>query len=816
MAFLSAPLTFLLSGLVMLAGSAGIGIPLGTPPTPEQPAMLQVAPEECLYFIHWSGRAEASAKSVNNAERLLADKEIQQFGTQVLGILRQSMIDLAGDNQTAEAKVIRELVPLLAETILAGPGTIYVSEAKLVEAGVAVDGGIVLSAGKEGLRLNELLTQFAGTVLQRPAAEVKVAGKEFRVLELGGGIPQITWGIVDEKLMVAVGDLAMEGMLARLKTPAPKWLTQTMTRWSIKRRSTIAYADLAAIRSRLSVIFAKERVQEILDQIGVGNLEAYYSVTGFDERLFVSHAAITFDGKLQGVLGLLEAPKLTETDFANFPADTLAALLLQADGKKVFEDVLLLLKMALEQDYQRFQQDLAALEKTIGVQLGEDFLAALGKRWQVYTAPDTGGWLTGWLLAVDVTDHVEMSKLQARMMQQIEEKMASATHQNLQGFSRSSFRGQEIMTWTSNLTSVSAVITKKQLLVSLYPQAIKAHLRRTAVNAQKMSLSSNSRLQQLFKGQQGPQFVQYVDTGDLLRTVYPMLQVGARQFLVQLQENGMDINIVSLPSLDRLLKHVQPSLTSIHRVPDGVEVRSSQTIPSNSLSISAPVAIALLLPAVNAARESARRVAGMNNLKQIGVAMHNFHDSYSGFPAAYSADKNGKPLLSWRVHILPFIGGQALYRQFKLDEPWDSPHNKKLIARMPAVYQAAGSRNSPGKTNYQAVRVGQTVMKLPPRAMWGKKVPVGTSFREITDGTSNTAMVVETSDVKAVTWTKPDDLVPDVKDPAKGIRGLRRNGFLLLHADGSVRFLADRVDPRVLKALFTRNGGEAFGNNELR
>jgi hypothetical protein len=206
----------------------------------------------------------------------------------------------------------------------------------------------------------------------------------------------------------------------------------------------------------------------------------------------------------------------------------------------------------------------------------------------------------------------------------------------------------------------------------------------------------------------------------------------------------------------------------------------------------------------------------MNNLKQIGVAMHNFHDSYSGFPAAYSADKNGKPLLSWRVHILPFIGGQALYRQFKLDEPWDSPHNKKLIARMPAVYQAAGSRNSPGKTNYQAVRVGQTVMKLPPRAMWGKKVPVGTSFREITDGTSNTAMVVETSDVKAVTWTKPDDLVPDVKDPAKGIRGLRRNGFLLLHADGAVRFLADRVDPRVLKALFTRNGGEAFGDNELR
>ena len=100
--------------------------------------------------------------------------------------------------------------------------------------------------------------------------------------------------------------------------------------------------------------------------------------------------------------------------------------------------------------------------------------------------------------------------------------------------------------------------------------------------------------------------------------------------------------------------------------------------------------------------------------------------------------------------------------------------------------------------------------------MWGKKNPVGTSFREITDGTSNTAMVVEASDAKSVIWTKPDDLVPDVKDPAKGVRGLRRNGFSVLFSDGSVRFLSDRIDLRVLKAVFTRNGGEAFGSNQLR
>ena len=165
---------------------------------------------------------------------------------------------------------------------------------------------------------------------------------------------------------------------------------------------------------------------------------------------------------------------------------------------------------------------------------------------------------------------------------------------------------------------------------------------------------------------------------------------------------------------------------------------------------------------------------------------------------------------------LPFVEGEALYRQFKLDEPWDSPHNKKLISQMPAVYKSPGSTSEPGKTNYQAIRVAQSVIKLPPRATWGKKVPVGTIMREITDGTSNTAMVVEANDTKSVIWTKPDDLVPDTKDPTKGMRGLRRNGFSVLLSDGSVHFLSDRIDARVLKAIFTRNGGEAFGVNQLR
>ena len=86
------------------------------------------------------------------------------------------------------------------------------------------------------------------------------------------------------------------------------------------------------------------------------------------------------------------------------------------------------------------------------------------------------------------------------------------------------------------------------------------------------------------------------------------------------------------------------------------------------------------------AREAAIRAQCTNNEKQIALALHNYHDQHNSFPPAFSQGKDGKPLLSWRVLILPFLDQQqALYDQFHLDEAWDSPHNRTLIAKMPAV-----------------------------------------------------------------------------------------------------------------------------------
>ncbi len=110
---------------------------------------------------------------------------------------------------------------------------------------------------------------------------------------------------------------------------------------------------------------------------------------------------------------------------------------------------------------------------------------------------------------------------------------------------------------------------------------------------------------------------------------------------------------------------------------------------------------------IRQAREAARRSQCTNNLKQIALAMHNYHASHNTFPPAYSKSPGGNPLLSWRVQILPFLDQKALYDEFHVDEPWDSPHNKALISRMPAVYSCPSGSRTPareGKTTYLTPR----------------------------------------------------------------------------------------------------------------
>jgi len=211
--------------------------------------------------------------------------------------------------------------------------------------------------------------------------------------------------------------------------------------------------------------------------------------------------------------------------------------------------------------------------------------------------------------------------------------------------------------------------------------------------------------------------------------------------------------------------------------------------------------ILLFLPAVCSSREAARRSQCVNNLKQIGLAMHNFHAVNGSLPPAVITDKSGQPLLSWRVAILPYLECGSLYSRFHLDEPWDSPHNLSLLEPVPSVYACpSDATRKPGMTGYQAV-IG------PNTAFTPDLKPV--EFADFIDGTSNTLLVGESR--RCVPWTKPEDLPMNTTLPLSGLdsfHSYRTNGFNALFADGSVHFLKGSIASGVLRALLTRNGNE--------
>ena len=184
--------------------------------------------------------------------------------------------------------------------------------------------------------------------------------------------------------------------------------------------------------------------------------------------------------------------------------------------------------------------------------------------------------------------------------------------------------------------------------------------------------------------------------------------------------------------------------------------------------------------------------ATLNRLRQIALAMHNYHDMHKRFPPAVVYGKNGKPLYSWRVLLLPHLGQQQLFDQFHRDEPWDSEHNKKLLARMPSVY--AIPRNTKNKDaneqTYFQVFVGPGAGF---EGRQGPRIPI-----DFQDGTANTLLVAEAAE--AVPWTSPRDLVYQPGQPLPKLGGHIPGRFNAAYVDGHARTLKTNLPEKVLRA----------------
>ncbi len=253
------------------------------------------------------------------------------------------------------------------------------------------------------------------------------------------------------------------------------------------------------------------------------------------------------------------------------------------------------------------------------------------------------------------------------------------------------------------------------------------------------------------------------------------------------EESGL-----KLPGLAQSFVDVLPGMLEIQNTGDTTTVTLANGAPNSAEALT----------------ELARRIMQpfdrgrvTKSLKQLALAFHNYESAWKSFPPRREArDEAGKPWLSWRVHILPFMDEMELYNEFHLDEPWDSEHNIKLLDRMPVVF-------APGIFKDEELKAGHALVQAPvgDRTIAGQERAV--TFGQITDGTSNTILLVVTTPDRAVPWTKPSDFEYRKDAPAEGLQLDDDGSFATAFADGSVQYLNSSLGDAI-RAYYSMNGGE--------
>ena len=799
-------------------GGAG-GLPLSTPPLPADPVIARTAPDECLFHMETAGVAAPEADSKNLTERMLADPEMREFlarvAEQVMGLLRQR--SPAGP-ESAEA------IGALLEAALTQPMALTVEQFQppSPEGPPQVVASLVVRVGDRGEAIEKAARWLAGSTPLFRFEAVDIGGRSWqRLRDAGPQSGQVSWGINDGSFVIAIGPGALESLVTRMNDAgrkAPAWKAAIEKRLPVDRRSTLTYFSAGeALRIATSLPDPdRDKLIAFLDASGLGTLTTVAAVSGMTAEGFAVHTWLGFDGPPTGLF----APPATgigPKELARVPADAMMAQAWSLDPSAMLATVLGIVEATEPEAAAGIRDSLEQLRAVAGFDIDTHLLKALGPEWTVLSVPAPGGMLPSVAIVAGVHDRATFAKTHKALLGIL--RNAAAGGGDVQLTVREiPYRDQTLFCLEPAGSGIPMPITptwclaEDRLIVTLSPQLMKTLLAREAKAA---GIDGVAEVKRALGGGE-PAFVGVVDPVWLVGTLCGLYEMAAPMARGVLREQGAQIDLPLLPPSSAIMPFARPQVTTIRHATDGILIESSGTIPLGPLTAgggiagvspaSTPVLVGLLLPAVQSAREAARRAQVMNNFKQVVLAMHMYETTHGELPSQAICDQQGKPLLSWRVMLLPYLEDGDLYEQFRLDEPWDSEHNLKLVERMPAVY---GDPSAP-----ELAARGLTAVQV----LTGKATPFPVPDRNprlagISDGMSNTLAIVEAMPDNAVPWSKPDDIEFDPEQPLAGVGNPRRQGGLFVAGmmDGSVRIRTPDIDPEVFKALVTPSGGEPVG-----
>ncbi|MFM9058286.1 MAG: DUF1559 domain-containing protein [Planctomycetaceae bacterium] len=806
------------SFVAFLLGSAGLlGLPIAVPPLPPDPVVERAAPEECLFHLSTAGLAAAKGDAKNLTERMLADPEVREF---LAGVAAQ--LSGAARSATPAPPEMTAAIATLVEAVLTRPLAISLEKFRPpVEAGPPeISATVVLRVGDEGPAIAKAAEALLAPFMQEAPQEVRIGGgtwQQSQFLFLG----PFSWGLNDGSYVLALGPGALEGLVARLgdqARKAPAWKADLEKRMPVARRSTLTYLDAGAVVKILSGLEApdRDRFLAVLDATGIAKLDSVGAITGMTDEGVSSGLWLGFQGAPSGLFAK-PATGIGPRELGRVPADATLAQAWSLDLSRTLATLLDVVAAADPDAVAEFRKALEQLRAVAGIDIDAHVLKPLGPDWTVLSVPAPGGLLPNLAIVAGVRDRPTFARTHKALLGILRNAVAANPDGPRVTVREIPYRGQTLFCLEVAGPDMAFPVTPTwcladdRLVVTLSPQLMKTLLARDAADG---GIAKLPQVREAL-GDGAPALVGVMDPVSLVGSLCGLYEMAAPVARSMLRQQGIAIDLPQLPPSTTIMPYVRPSVSVVRHEADGILVRSTGSLPLGPLTAgggvlgvspaSTPVLIGLLLPAVQSAREAARRTQAMNNIRQVMLAMLIHEDATRRLPSQAICDADGKPLLSWRVAILPYVEEAELYKQFHLDEPWDSEHNRKLIPLMPALLA------DPGATPEQ-VRAGLTTLQVltgpdTPFPEPGRALTLG----KITDGASKTLAVVEVTPDNAVPWTKPEDHPFDPARPLAGVGNPQRAGGLFLGGffDGHIETFTPDLDPDRFNAHVTPSRGEA-------
>ncbi|MEE2686299.1 MAG: hypothetical protein VYB09_08310 [Planctomycetota bacterium] len=571
---------------------------LGIPPGEMDPQLHNLVPEQCLVFHQWAPATEARAESDNRLEQLIAEPDVQLVVARLGGELKRLVSEFPSRDKSPGAIPFSQLLLHGAETLHDHPGAFYAWRSPQEEGPGAIRVAMVVRAEKDAARFDSLLTALLKAVAGENVSGWEAGEGHFQKAVITPDSPPLVWGQRGDYFLVFLGETSANETLGRWQNAPPDWLAGILERVPLKRRSTLTFLDLQqATGLAESWLGDSEDVDRILQATGLANLRHVALTTGMAGPDWVSHALISLDGEPEGLLKSLLAGNLARADLEQIPADVLLALGWKFHLGESYESGLRVARSFNPQAADDFNEIIQLVEEELDLKLHEDLLQSLGDQWTLYCSRQ-GSLATGWTATVAVNNRDVVEKVLLTLGRALEGFGPDAPRVHKEKLGDATLFILDIPD-DDVLVLPSFALTDQQLVLGLFPQAVREHLRRPPGNP---SLADNPQVKELFLENRRVVGCAISDNKGLFEFAYPAAQTLFHSASTSVFRNrpplgprdgkalanpgaagNGKLDGALLPSAESISRHLGQERLVLYVDPDGIHFEQRGDIPGNLL-----------------------------------------------------------------------------------------------------------------------------------------------------------------------------------------------------------------------------------------